>query len=295
LSKLTVLSIALITFLSGNIESLSKLTQDQTDQVAVARRRVREAPGSTEFATPVVSVSMLGSKTLPLVEAKLNGAGPYKLLVDSGANVTLLQMRVADELKLPVLRPGETSKLVSLESLQIGDARFRDLVVGVRSWGENIDGVIGFNLFANCLLTMDYPRQKIILKKGVLPPVNEKDIFSYSLIDRCPGIELIIGNQRKVLLIDTGAVQGVVIPDVLASKLRFAGGLVPGPNLSTFYTPKSRAMVGRLSGSIRIGIHEISEPTIYIWSEEVPIIGSGLLQDFVLTFDQKNKTVRISV
>ena len=68
-------------------------------------------------------------------------------------------MRVADELKLPVLRPGETSKLLSLGSVQIDGAHFEDLVVGAKSWNENIDGVIGFNLFTNCLVMMDYTRQ----------------------------------------------------------------------------------------------------------------------------------------
>lgn len=290
-----LLSIALLTFLGGNAQGLAQATQDPADVIAAARRRVREAPGSTELAAPVVSVPMLGSKTLPLVEVMLNGRGPYKLLVDSAANVTLLQMRVADELKLPVLRPGDTSKLVALESVRIGGAHFRDLVVGARSWDESIDGVIGFNLFEDCLLTMDYPRQKLLLRKGTLPPANGKDIFSYTLIDGGPGIEIALGKERQVLLIDTGAVQGVVISDALAAQLSFAGGLVPGPELSTFYTAKSRARIGRLSGSLWLGIHEIVEPTIHVWSDEVPILGSGLLQEFVITFDQECRTVRISV
>ena len=89
-----------------------------------------EPPRITNLDSATVDVKMLGSKTLPLVEARLNGKGPYKLLVDSAANVTLLQMRVADELKLPILRAGEASKLVSLASIQVGGAHFQDLVVG---------------------------------------------------------------------------------------------------------------------------------------------------------------------
>lgn len=199
-----------------------------------------------------------------------------------------------DELKLPVLRPGESSKLVSLMSIQIGNAHFQDVVVGARAWDENIDGVIGFNLFSDCLLTMDYPRQRIILRKGALPPANGKDIFTYGLDNRSPTLEIAIGNERVNLLVDTGAAQGVVIPDTVASKLQFAGGLVAGPNLSTFDTPKSRALLGRLSGDITIGIHIISEPTIHVWND-VPVIGSGLLQDFILTFDQKNRTLKMSL
>ena len=296
MSKLTILLLVLIMFISGNAQSQLKVTQSQEDKVAIARRRVVEPPGITQLDSPVVNVPMVGTKTLPLVEVKFNGKGPYKLLVDSGANVTLLQMRVADELKLPVLRPGDKSKLVTLESVQMGGAHFRDLVVGARAWDEKIDGVLGFNLFADCLLTMDYPRQQISLRKGVLPKANGKDIFTYSLNDnRHPVIEITIGKERSIVMIDTGAAQGVVVTEALAPKLRFASELVPGPKLSTFTAPESRALVGRLSGRISIGIHEIWEPTVYVWKEEYPIIGSGLFQDFILTFDQKNRTVRMSV
>lgn len=291
---LIILCVVFISLLSSNLQGQSNATQNQTEQIAEARRRVVAPPGITRLDSDVVKVRMVGTKTLPLVDAKLNGKGPYKLLVDSAANVTLLQTRVADELKLPVLRPGEASKLVSLESVQIGDAYFQDLVVGARSWNEDIDGVIGFNLFTNCLLTLDYPGQRMILRKGALPPANGKDIFNYGLDNRSPTLNIGIGNELLTVLVDTGATQGVVIPDKIASRLRFNKGLIAGPDLSTFETPKSRALVGRLSGNINIGIHEIAEPTIHVWSD-IPLIGSGLLQDFILTFDQNSRTLRISL
>lgn len=289
-----ILIFSVTAFAFGNAQSQSNATQNQEAQIAEARRRVVLPPNVTRFDSEVVNVPMLGTKTLPLVEVKLNGKGPYKLLLDSAANVTLLQMRVADELKLQVLRPGETSKLLALNSLQIGTARFEDLVVGARAWNEDIDGVLGFNVFADCLLTMDYTRQRVILRQGMLPPVNGKDIFKYGLDNRSPTLEITIGNERLSILVDTGATQAVVIPDTIASKLRFAKGLSPGPNMSTFEIAQSRALIGRLSGSITIGIHEISEPTIHVWSD-IPLIGSGLFKDFVLTFDQKNQTLKISV
>ena len=176
---------------------------------------------------------------------------------------------------------------------RIAEARRR---VGVPPIITRLDSatVIGFNFFVDCLLTMDYPRQRIILRKGALPPANGKDIFTYGLDNRIPTLGIMIGNERVNILVDTGAAQGVVIPDTIASKLRFIGGLVPGPNLSTFDTPTSRALLGRLSGDITIGIHIIAEPTIHVWND-VPVIGSGLLQDFILTFDQKNRTLKISL
>ncbi len=296
MTKIAFLSIALLLLTGSRLNSLSHVTQDNTDQIALARRRVREPPGKTEFMTRVVRVPLVGSKTLPLVEAKLNGKGPYKFLVDSAANVTLLQMRVADEVNLTVLRPGERSKLVLVESIEIGGARFKDLVVGARSWNENIDGVIGFNLFAHCLLTIDYPRQHLVLRQGVLPKPNGKDIFAFGLDNGSPTLGVTIQNESLTVLLDTGTVPGLVLPDgPLAKKLRYSSGPSPGATLSSFQTAESQALVGQLDGSLNIGIHEISRPTIHIWKDELPVLGSGLLQYFVLTFDQRNGTVRISV
>lgn len=265
----------------------------QADQIAQARRRVVEPPARTRLPK-AVDVAMLGSKTLPLVEVRLNGKGPYKLLVDSAANVTLLQTRVADELQLPVLRPGERSKLVALQSIQIGDARFDGLVVGARSWDEPIDGVIGFNVFADCLLTMDFVHERIRLRSGTLPPANGKDIFTYGLDNRSPTMPIRIAGQTLTLLIDTGAAQGIVITDAMAAKLQFVNGLAEGPKLSTFEAPASRARVGRPSGSVTLGIHEIVGPKVHVWNDDTPVIGCGLFRDFVLTFDQKSKTIKIS-
>jgi predicted aspartyl protease len=162
--KRTLLVFFLVFLCCGELIKV-KLSQNQEDPIAVGRRRVVAPPGKTELNSHI-KVPMVGTKTLPLVEVKLNGKSGYRLLLDTGANVTLLQTRVADELKLPVLRPGDKSKLVALESVQIGGAQFRDLVVGARAWEENIDGVLGFNLFADCLLSLDYQKQQIRVRKG---------------------------------------------------------------------------------------------------------------------------------
>jgi predicted aspartyl protease len=286
--KRSILFAAFILAISGNLFAQS----DET--IAEARRRVVLPPSITRLGTPTVRVPMVGTKTLPLVNVFLNGKGPYKLLVDSAANVTLLQMRVADELQLPVQRPGEQSKLLALSSMRIGDAHFEDVVIGARAWNEDIDGVIGFNLFADLLLTMDYPKQQLILRSGELPAANGKDIFKYGLDNRSPTLEIMIGGERLNILVDTGARQALVVPKSIAAKLKFENELKPAASLSTFDTAASRSMEGRLAKELEMGIHKIARTKVHVW-EDVPVLGSDLFKDFVLTFDQKNRTMRIGV
>ena len=263
------------------------------EQIAEARRRVTGAPGSTELPGGSAKVPMVGTKTLPLVEIKINGRGPYKLLVDTAANVTLLQMRVADELKLRVLRPGDSSKLVAVESMEIGNARFRDLVVGARAWDEKIDGVLGFNVFANCLITMDYPAQTLEMRNGALPVADGATVFRYGLDNRSPTLEMTVGKTRMTMLLDTGAVQSIVLSEKDAAKLEFRSALKTGSQLWTFDTGKTHARVGRLAGDVVFGASRVKEPTVHVSGEDPPLIGSDFLEDFVITFDQRNQTVSI--
>jgi predicted aspartyl protease len=284
----------LILFAAFTFAFTGNLVAQSDETITEARRRVAQAPKITRLETSVVRVPMVGTKALPLVNVWLNGKGPYKLLVDTAANVTILQMRVADELKLPVLRPGDTSKLVALTSMQIGGAHFEDIVVGAKTWNEEIDGIIGFGMFADVLLTMDYPKQLLTLRKGELPKANAKDIFKYGLDRRSPTLEIVIGSERLNILVDTGARQALVIPSSIASKLKFAGELTPGPTLSTFHTAASRSMLGRLATELEMGIHKIAGTKVHVW-EDVPVLGSDLFKNFVLTFDQKNQTLRTGV
>ncbi|HKP68608.1 MAG TPA: pepsin/retropepsin-like aspartic protease family protein [Pyrinomonadaceae bacterium] len=285
----SILLVALVLMISVNT-----FAQGDPVVVAEARRRIAQPPKYTRLENAVVRVPMVGTKTLPLVNVTLNGQGPYKFLVDTGANVTILQMRVADDLNLPVLRPGDKSKLLALRSMEMNGAHFEDVVVGARSWNEDIDGIIGFGIFANLLFTMDYPKQQLILRKGELPATNGKDIFTYGLDARCPTLEVVIGNERLNILVDTGARQAMVITNSIASKLKFAGPLTPGPTLSTFHTDASASRLGKLSDELSMGIHKVAGMKVHVW-DDVPVLGSDLFKDFVLTFDQKNLRLRIGV
>lgn len=269
--------------------------QTQEDPYAELRRRMVEPPKIIKLDSAVIKVPMVGTKTLPLIEVKINGRGPYKFLVDTGANVTILQNRLVEELKLPNLKP-VGKPIIEIKEIQIGGAHFQDLRVGAREWDEKIDGVLGFNVFADCLLTIDYPKQNLILRQGTIPPANGKDVIRYSLTEGGhPSLETIMGNEKIKLMIDTGSVSGFIIPEDFAAQLSFVDGLSPGPTMKTFATPKSQAKVGRLAANVIIGIHQFIKPIIYVRNEEFPTIGSKILQDFILTFDQKNQTVRIGV
>src|SRR2546427_8409498 len=72
-----------------------------------------------------------------IVPVKINGKGPYKFVLDTGATFTCIDQKLVDELKLPesrgqfgvgVLAPTEGAvKLVNIETLEVGNVKATQL------------------------------------------------------------------------------------------------------------------------------------------------------------------------
>src|ERR1051326_8132692 len=133
----------------------------------------------------VVSVPMDLSSGQPVVEVYLNGKGPFRMFLDTGAGSTVLDRSLADELALrhvgktrmgdPANPEAIAADLVRIDSLRIGPASFEGIEAaswdrsGLRRDANPPRGVIGFALFRELLLTLDYPGAQVRLAHGTLP------------------------------------------------------------------------------------------------------------------------------
>lgn len=117
-----------------------------------------------------VSFSMLPSNHM-LVRATLNGKGPYRLIFDLGAPITLLSNRAAEE-SGTVKGDAPRSFLFSMRGeaevaeMKVGELTAEKLPVVVfdhpalkvlgQVLGQPVDGIIGFTFFARYKTTIDY-------------------------------------------------------------------------------------------------------------------------------------------
>ena len=149
----------------------------------VARLRA----GAAQLVLPGDSVvlPLVGTPTLPLVEATINGAGPYRLLIDLGSNVILLRRNVVDASRGTVLVDRARSDIAHVDAIGLGPARLEDVTIA--SYDElDVDGVLGYNALQHSSFTLDFPGQRLVLHRRELPEPDQRSVFGYRVEGRMP-------------------------------------------------------------------------------------------------------------
>jgi predicted aspartyl protease len=148
----------------------------------------------------------------------INGHGPFRFILDTGANQSVLTKRVTDAVGL-VLAPesqlllhGVTGSLVvqavKLDSLQTGDLVQRDLKVAVlNSVMGGADGILGTQGFEGLRVTVEFNRDRIRIERsrGQRARHNEGRIPAKLRFGRLLVVNGFVGTIRVKAVIDTGA------------------------------------------------------------------------------------------
>ena len=139
---------------------------------AQPQRRGLPAPAESVIPSDAVDLPMHRFYRLPAIDVTINGSGPFRVIVDTGAAGLVLKSEVVKRLELPdppglpagaamvqLRSPGGpvSGTLGYVETLEVGEARFLGVwTVGVDlPFGDDLDGVVGMNVFNECLLTYD--------------------------------------------------------------------------------------------------------------------------------------------
>ena len=117
------------------------------------------------------------------VEAHVNGRGPYRFLVDSGADTSVVGLRIARDLQLPVGRPvilhGMTGSAqvdrVMVAQLSLGQSTITDLEIpALREEDLGGEGMIGIDALVQQRLMMDF-EQRVIKAEDARQPAKMLD------------------------------------------------------------------------------------------------------------------------
>ena len=212
---------------------------------------------STAKPDKAKSIAVVPFEMLPtnhmLVEARINGKGPYHLIFDLGAPVTLLSNRVSEA--TGVVNAGAPRSFLfgmrgeaQVDKLQVGDLTATKLPVIVldhpvlkaleEMTGHQLDGLIGFTFFARYKTTIDYHAHKM-----TFDPIEYqvRDLLK-ELPDRLMGPK--VARQRVLAPLGVWGVRlgeptggltspGVPIVEVYGGSSAARAGLKPGDVLLT--------------------------------------------------------------
>nr|WP_283937845.1 retroviral-like aspartic protease family protein [Sphingomonas hankyongi] len=112
------------------------------------------------------------------VAVHVNGSGPYQFIVDSGADSSVVGLRIAKDLQLPLGTPailnGMTSRnivdRVKVDRLSIGSSTFTDLQLpALRESDLGGEGMIGIDALVQQRLLMDFEKRIIKVEDARIP------------------------------------------------------------------------------------------------------------------------------
>ena len=151
------------------------------------------------------------------VDVLVNGRGPYHFIVDSGADTSVVGLRIAHDLELPLATPAILDAMTSrnivdrvkVDQLTIGSSTVRNLELpALREVDVGGDGMIGIDALVEQRLMMDFEKHLIKVEDARVPEkIDPHDIV---IIARRQHGQLILTHVKAAgydldAIIDTGS------------------------------------------------------------------------------------------
>jgi hypothetical protein len=168
--------------------------------------------GGPEFATPT-TLDKIGRIVAPVM---INGRGPFRLMVDTGANRSLITTTVADHLGLDYLSAPQVTMngvtgsavvpAVALERLEAGTLVYEGLEVPVVSphLVGDVDGILGMAGLREQRLVVDFERDRVTISASKLWDDGLLRLDTYRVAGGLLAAKGRVGRVRVLAVLDTG-------------------------------------------------------------------------------------------
>jgi predicted aspartyl protease len=168
---------------------------------------------------------------LVIVEGSIGGLDHQNLLVDTGTDRSIINARIAHSLGLPALAGKLTvsnaiveTEATVLPELRVGPVQSSSLPVLVHDLGPlehdlgiPVAAVIGLDMLGQASFRLDY-----LAKRLVFGPVEPRGIaLPFENASELITINLVVGDQRLHVLVDTGAAGLVLFESRVGKRLAF--------------------------------------------------------------------------
>ena len=256
-----------------------------------------------------------------VLQVKISGKGPFSMLLDTDTDPSAIDMATARELGLQVGSKGarasgggtETNTVypTRLPTVELGSVTARDVLAATvdltklaNRIGKPVHGVLGYSFLKDRIVQIDYPNSKLRFYAespypGILSAPNTVNTIAFPL-RREEGVLIIdsvfINGEKMRATLDTGSSGALALtPEAVATlKLEDEGKMEDSVGYNGEYEHK----IGVLK-SVRLGRLAIDSAPATFWlpgtghdKKRFQLnVGNGFFQDFVMTFDFRNKIV----
>ena len=260
-----------------------------------------------------------------VLRATINGRGPYNVVLDTGTHTSAIDLKLAQRLALPLGvqaavtggagagRPRGYRTLCS--EIKVGEVTSRnvdavalDLSKVGKKLGRRLDGVLGYSFLSAWIVRIDYLHRRVRLYstsptstppedgRRVVVPMRFRPQSMLPVIGDC-----YVNGMRIALSLDTGSSLGLVLfprtIDRLGLRVLARSGvpLQATGYLGEAYLTKgwvrSLAVKGLDLGAIEAAYVERGYADNENPDERGGSLGNGVLQDFVVTLDYRDRVV----
>ena len=252
------------------------------------------------------------------VDVMVNGTGPYRFIVDSGADTSAVGLRIAHNLELPLGTPAvlnaTTSRdvvdRVKVAHLTVGPTTISDLMLpALREVDLGGDGLIGIDALFRQRLLMDFEKHLIKVEDAAKPPpFSPDDIVITAKRQRGQLIltQVRAGRIHLDAVIDTGSeisIGNSALRDQLLRRNRDRFWSVQATGVTGVTVPLQLALVGELQigtitlRNIPIAFADVPPFKLFGLSEQPSLLlGTDVLETFRrISLDFKARKVRFQL
>ena len=259
-----------------------------------------------------------------VVEAKIGGKGPFKMLVDTNTDPSAIDIATARELGLatgdkgyPVTGGGPEANVAyatRLPTVELGGLVIKDVAAATvnlakmrERMGGPIQGVLGFSFLKDRIIQIDYQNTKLRFFAETPYPRIQYSANTVNTIafpfKREDGEVIIdsvyVNNEKLRAALDTGSSGSINLTPEAVAMLKLEDQVQAGESTTSVgYNGVYESKQGILK-SVRLGRISVESVRAEFWlpktghdNKKFQVnIGNEFFQDFMMTFDFKNKLV----
>jgi len=259
-----------------------------------------------------------------VVQVKVNGKGPFNMLIDTNTDPSAIDTATAKELGLQIGTNGapatgggtETNMIypTRLTTVELGSISAKEVAAATinlskisERMGKPIHGVLGFSFLKDRIIQIDYANSTLrffavspYAQIGLTPNTVNTIALSFRREDGEVIVDAVfINNQKMRATLDTGSSGTFALTPEAVAILKLDEQAQDGQTKqSVGYNGGYENKSGVLK-SVRLGRYSAESMPAEFWlpntghdKKKFQVnIGNGFFQDFMMTFDFKNKIV----